>query len=127
MKIAKLAGAIAGMLMMLGQAVAAADISAPAIGVWIDKLPDGTTMVLSFTPESVSFQPFDTNGRGGAPATMPVSYKKQPNGDLQLTPQTDVGEPMRVTVKNADTLELQFVGREPRTLMRQKEAAPRAH
>ncbi|MBY0509129.1 MAG: hypothetical protein K2P94_03155, partial [Rhodospirillaceae bacterium] len=91
------------------------------------KLPDGTTMVLSFTPESVSFQPFDTNGRGGAPATMPVSYQKQPNGDLQLTPKTEVGEPLRVTVKDSNTLELQFVGREPRTLMRQKEAAPRGH
>lgn len=122
MKIAKLAGVVAGFLMLATQAMAAPDISAPAIGTWVDKLPDGTTMVLSFTRESVSFQPFDANGRGGAPATMPVTYSKDANGDLQLKPETEVGEPLRVTIKDSNTLELQFVGRAPRTLMRQKDA-----
>jgi hypothetical protein len=126
MKIVKLAGAVAGFLMLVGQAVAA-DVSTPAIGTWIDKLPDGATMVLNFTPDSVSFQPFDQSGRGGAPATMKVTYKKDANGDLQLTPETEVGEPLRVTMKDANTLELQFAGREPRTLTRQKAEGPRGH
>ena len=131
MKILKLVVVIAGVVMFLGQATVAAvaaDDSAPVVGTWVDKLPDGYLMVLSFTATSVAFQPFDAGGKGGAPTTIPVKYKKQSNGDLHLTPEGDVGEPLRVTIKNPNTLELQFQGREPRTLTRQKaEAALRGH
>jgi hypothetical protein len=126
MKLLKAIAAVAALVMTLGQAVYAADDFAPALGVWVDKLPDGTLMVLSFTPETVSFQPFDATGKGGAPATMPVTYKKQANGDLQLDPKDPaIGEPLRVTVKNPTTMEIQFTGREPRTLTKQKTEAPK--
>ena len=125
MKILKFVAALAGVLMLLAQPVFAADDSSPVVGTWVDKLPDGFLMVLSFTPTTVAFQPFDSTGPGGAPTTINVKYKKQTNGDLQLTPEGNVGEPLRVTLKGPNTLELQFEGREPRTLTREKtEAAP---
>jgi hypothetical protein len=84
--------------------------------------------VQTFEPTMVSFQPFDVNGKGGAPAAMPVVYKKQANGDLQLSPKDPtMGEPLRVTVKNPTTMEIQFTGREPRTLTKQKSDAPKVH
>lgn len=125
MKIFKVVAALAGVLMLLAQPVFAADDASPVVGTWVDKLPDGFLMVLSFTPTTVAFQPFDATGKGGAPTTINVKYKKQSNGDLHLTPEGNVGEPLRVTLKDTNTLELQFEGREPRTLTRQKaEAAP---
>lgn len=134
MHIFRLGAALVGLLMLvlhIGDAVAAAPSaraeSAPVIGSWIDKLPDGSAMMITFTPYAMTFHTLDTRGFGnGPPTTIQVSYRKMPNGSLMLTPTGEVGEPMAVRVNGTDVMVIQFEGMQPRTLVRQKDepAAP---
>jgi len=123
MQIFKFGAALAG-LFMVGQAMAASpgDLSAPVIGVWVDKLPDGSSMMIDFASHGVTFHTMDTRGMGsGPPTTISVQYRKMPNGSLMLVPTGDVGEPMAVRVNGPDVMVIQFEGMQPRTLVRQKE------
>ncbi len=129
MHILRFGAALIGLVMLvmnMGEAVAAAPSargeSAAVIGSWIDKLPDGSAMMITFTPYAVTFHTLDTRGLGnGPPTTIQVSYAKQNNGSLMLTPTGEVGEPMAVRVNGPDVMVIQFEGMQPRTLVRQKE------
>ncbi len=127
MRIVGIGAAIVGFLMLAGQAMAADD-TAPIIGRWVDRLPDGNAMITQFSPRTVTF--FSVNGQGmsmGPPTTITVTYRKMPDGSLLATPIDDFGEPLNVKVKN-DIMVLTFEGLAPRTLMREKEqAAPKPH
>ncbi len=127
MRILTLCAAMFGLFMLSHQAIAAAPRggdSEPVIGSWLDKLPDGSAMMISFTPYAVTFNTIDSRGMGsGPPTTIQVEYKKQANGSLMLTPTGTVGEPMAVRVNGPDVMVIQFQGLQPRTLVRQKEDA----
>jgi hypothetical protein len=97
------------------------------MGAWIDKLPNGAAMLITFTPTTVTFHSVNATGMGsGPPTTMPVAYEKQSDGSLKLTPTGDVGEPMAVRVSGPDALVIQFEGLQPRTLARHKEEQAKA-
>lgn len=125
MRILTLCAAMLGLFMLIGQVQAAASRGGeaePLIGSWIDKLSDGSAMMISFTPYAVTFNTMDSRGMGsGPPTTIQVEYKKQANGSLMLVPTGTVGEPMAVRVNGPDLMVIQFEGLQPRTLVRQKE------
>ncbi len=129
MQVAKFGAAMAGVMMLLAQSVMAADDSTPIAGVWVDKLPSGMLKLIEFTPTTVAFYDVDpASGRGSPPTTMTVTYKKDDQGAIRLTPTTADGLPFTVTVKNADTAVLKFDGYDARTLTRQKAPAmPKGH
>lgn len=135
MRFLTLCAAMLGLFLFAGPTMAAAPRGGeaePLIGTWVDKLPDGSAMMISFTPYAVTFNTMDSRGMGsGPPTTIQVEYKKQSNGSLMLTPTGTVGEPMAVRVNGPDVMVIQFEGMQPRTLVRQKEepgpANPHTH
>ncbi|MSO72051.1 MAG: hypothetical protein EXQ84_00370 [Rhodospirillaceae bacterium] len=106
----------------------AADDTAPIIGRWVDRLPDGTAMITGFSAHTVTFYSVNAQGMSmGPPTTITVQYRKLSDGALLATPIGDIGEPLMVKVKN-DIMVLTFEGLPPRTLMREKEVAiPKPH
>lgn len=125
MKFHRNCAALIGFLMVLVGHAALAQQPTPYIGNWIDRLPDGTAMVTSITPYTVTFSILDHNGNtNGPPTTISVAASKFSEDSYMLTPTGAVGEPMAVKVKDANTMYLQFEGRNPRMLRRQQEEAP---
>ena len=125
MKLMKFAAGVAGILLLMAQG-ASADDSTPLIGSWVDKLPNGYLMITDFSATTVAFHPVDPEGKGSPPTTIPVTYSKDKDGAIRLMPGGNLGEPLTVLIKDANTILLQFDGMDPRTLTRQK-AAPPAH
>jgi hypothetical protein len=125
MKYMRLGAMVVGSLMLAGQAMAASDVT-PVLGNWVDKLPDGTGMVVGFTEKTVAFTSLDARGRSsGPPTTIAVASKKMADGTLYFTPTGELGEPFEVKMNSAESLEIRFPGLQPRTLAREKAAPPR--
>ena len=127
MRIVRIGAAVVGFFMLLGQAMAADD-TAPIIGRWVDRLPDGNSMITGFTAHTVTFYSVNAQGMSlGPPTTITVQYRKLADGSLLATPVDAFGEPLMVKVKN-DIMVLTFEGLAPRTLTREKAAAaPKPH
>ena len=114
------AGVVAAFVLLIGAAVA--DDSAQLIGQWIDKLPNGASMVTVFTSTTVAFHGVDPQGNDGPTNTVQVAYKKSSSGAIAITAEDQQGDPLLVTVKDDNTLLMTFPGADPRTLVRQQPA-----
>jgi hypothetical protein len=125
MKIAKFGMAAVGFLMMLAfgpaaQAQVLQDVT-PIVGQWADKFSDGTAMITIISPSSVTFYLINHEGvSNGPPTTIDVSFSKYDVGTYLATPTGPIGEPMAFKESTRDTIFIQFEGKEPRTLTRQK-------
>jgi hypothetical protein len=126
MKIARFGMAAFGFLAMLvfgsaAQAQVLEDVT-PIVGQWADKFPDGTAMITVISPSSVTFYLINHEGvSNGPPTTIDVTFKKYDVGTYLATPTGPVGEPMAFKESSRDTIFIQFEGKEPRTLTRQRD------
>ena len=115
-------GAAVLMALVLSVGMAVADDSAQIVGEWLDNLPNGARMITVFTPTSIAFHGIDPQGNEGPTNTVQVTFKKNDKGGIYILANQG-GDPLSVTVKDANTLLLQFPGADARTLTRQKPAA----
>jgi len=124
MKIAKFGMAVIGFFMMFGQAAQAQvreDVS-QIVGVWEDRLPDGSFMVTTISSGTVSFLMVNRDGfSNGPPTTIEVSFSKYDKDTYLATPIGSIGEPVAFKANTKDSIFIQFEGREPRTLNRQQD------
>lgn len=109
--------ALAGLsFCLLGQAFAAeAD---PIIGRWLDKLPDGNSMIVEFTATQISFQGVTQGGAAVPPSVFPAMYKKEGDGKFVVAIEGQPQDPMAVMLTGADKISLKFPGRDARDLVR---------
>ena len=126
MKIAKFGLAVIGFFMMFGQAAQAQvreDVS-QIVGVWEDRLPDGSYMMTTISPAAVSFLMVSRDGfSSGPPTIIEYSFSKYETDTYMATPIGPVGEPVAFKYNSKDQIFIQFEGRDPRLLSRQKPMA----
>lgn len=123
MKILTSAAALTGLAMCLLGPALAADAD-PIIGRWVDKLPDGNSMIVEFTLTQISFQGVTQAGAAVPPSVFPAMYKKEGDGKFVVAIEGQPNDPMAVMLTGKDKLSLKFPGRDARDLVRYVEAAP---
>jgi len=125
MKVAKFGMAVIGFLTLIafGQAAQAQVLEdvTPIVGVWEDRLPDGSFMVTTISSGTVSFLMVNREGySSGPPTTIEVTFSKYDKDSYLATPLGNIGQPMAFKTNTKDSIFIQFEGRDPRTLNRQQ-------
>jgi hypothetical protein len=93
-------------------AAAPADAADPAtvMGNWIEKLPNGASMLVDLAPNSISFQPVSASGKpAGDAQTAKVTYKAL-DGDFVAVVFGDGSSGVMIQRKSADAIVLDFPG-----------------
>ncbi len=107
-----------------------ADSANPLLGKWVEKFPNGASMLTVFTDKTITSTPADTNGKpSGSAITANITYKSLGHDDKLgdgyninfVSPDGKSDGPgIMAYVKTPDTLVLDFPGASTHNLSRVK-------